>query len=46
LANYFNLLNDIARGGSDQTEFILSNFDYTAIICDVVLGSKSPKWDD
>jgi len=43
LANYFNMLNDIAQGGKYQTQYILEKFDFVVDICDLMLGQKSPK---
>lgn len=43
LSNYFTMLMEIAKGGKSQTEYILENYDYVLEICDVMLGSKSPK---
>jgi len=43
LANYFTLLFEVGTGGRYQTEYFLKNFDYIVDICDVMLGSKSPK---
>lgn len=37
------MLMEIAKGGKSQTEYILENYDYVLEICDVMLGSKSPK---
>ena len=43
LFNFYTMLQDIAAGGTYQTEYLLKKFEFVTELCDLMLQNKSPK---